>query len=71
MSAADAARLQVLELRAENIGLKMAILRAEAEKIQAEHARVLATLQREGFDLTRSQDGNWSYVAKPAPVEKK
>lgn len=52
----DAARLslQVLDLTAENLQLRMAL-------VNAERAQLLATLQKDGYTLQRSASG-WSYV---------
>lgn len=52
----DAARLSlhVLDLTAENLQLRIALVNAEREQL-------LATLQRDGYTLQRSASG-WSYV---------
>jgi len=65
LSDGDKAKLQVLELRVENINLKMALLQAEGQKVQTEHAQLLASLQKEGFALQRSEDGTYRYMPVP------
>lgn len=60
--APDAAmRIQVFELTAENLSLKIAILQAEAQKNQQAAAAYIATLAKDGYQLTRGEQG-WRYV---------
>jgi hypothetical protein len=69
LSDGDKAKLQVLELRVENINLKMTLLQAEGQKIQAEHATLITSLRKEGFMLQRGEDGVYRYVAVPPKPE--
>jgi hypothetical protein len=58
-------RLQILELRAENIALKQAQLQSEFALLQAEANAYAQTLRRDGYTLARGQDGVWRYTAAP------
>ena len=61
-----ASKLTTLELQAEVASLKMALLQAELQRVQAEFARLTSSLEQPGYRLTRSESGVWSYVPGPA-----
>jgi len=58
-------RLQNFELRAENIALKQAQLAASFAALQSEANEFAKSLQRDGYTLTRGDDGAWRYVSVP------
>lgn len=66
LSEAAASKLTTLELQAEVAHLKIALLQAEIQRVQEAFAKLASSLEKPGFQLTRSESGVWSYA--PAPV---
>jgi hypothetical protein len=54
-------RISVIELRAENISLKMAALQAEFAKLQGEATSYLRSLEKPGYRLEKQND-KWVYT---------
>lgn len=66
LSEAAASKLTTLELQAEVASLKIALLQAEIQRVQEAFARLASSLEKPGFQLTRSESGVWSYAPAPA-----
>jgi predicted nucleic acid-binding Zn-ribbon protein len=61
-------RLEMFEMKAENINLKMAALQVEFAKLQAEASTFTETLKKPGYTLQRDpQTRQWIYIAEASP----
>lgn len=66
LTESQAVQLRVLEIQTENAQLKVALAQAQLDAVVREGSAYLATLQRDGYTLSRTDRG-WTYTAKGAP----
>jgi TolA-binding protein len=70
VSEADALKLDNGVLKVENLQLQIQQAQQALEKLQADLQAFAKTLERDGYQLQRGQDGKWSY-APAAPADTK
>jgi hypothetical protein len=73
LSELDRLKLDNVILKIENTQAQMQAAQQVLLKLQDDAKALAAALQKPGYQLTRAQDGSWSYVVAPPdpkPIEK-